>query len=125
VIGNGDIFDADAARRIFEHTGCDGILVSRGTMGKPWIVEEIMRHLEGLESEEKSLEERRAALMEHFNYAVKYRSEIGALIDMRRVGCWYFTKARNTREFRGSISKAQSIAEIKDLITTFDFEEIH
>jgi nifR3 family TIM-barrel protein len=125
VIGNGDIFDADAAKRIFEHTGCDGILVSRGTMGRPWIVEDILRHLQGLEPEEWSLEERREALLEHFHHAVDYRSELGALIDMRRVGCWYFTKARNTREFRGSISSAKSISEVKDLITNFDFEEIH
>lgn len=39
VIGNGDVFDADAAKRMFEYTGCDVVLVSRGTMGAPWIVE--------------------------------------------------------------------------------------
>ncbi len=122
VIGNGDVFDPDAAKRIFEYTGCDAVLVSRGTMGHPWIVEDIIRYFDGLEGIERSVEERRSSLLEHFNHSIAYKSELGALIDMRRVGCWYFTKSRNAREFRGSISKASCIEEVKELITSFSFE---
>ena len=48
VIGNGDVFDAPSALRMFQTTGCDAILLSRGTMGQPWIIEDIYRALEGL-----------------------------------------------------------------------------
>ena len=51
VIGNGDVFTAEAALKMFAETGCDGVLVSRGTMGQPWIVDDIRRALQGEGSE--------------------------------------------------------------------------
>lgn len=48
VIGNGDVLDGPSAQKMFEWTGCDAVLVARGTMGAPWVVEDILRHLEGL-----------------------------------------------------------------------------
>ena len=45
VIGNGDVFDAKSGADLFNHTDCDGILVARGTMGQPWIAENIRRYL--------------------------------------------------------------------------------
>ena len=46
VIGNGDVFDAESAANMFSYTGCDGVLVARGTMGRPWIVDDILRLLD-------------------------------------------------------------------------------
>ena len=46
VIGNGDIFSCENAKEIFEQTGCDGILVARGTMGAPYIFEDIEHFLQ-------------------------------------------------------------------------------
>ena len=45
VIGNGDVMDFSSAKDLFDHTDCDGILVARGTMGKPWIIQEIIAGL--------------------------------------------------------------------------------
>ncbi len=119
VIGNGDVFDADAAVRMFQHTGCDGILVSRGTMGKPWIVEDILRKLEGLEPHPRTIIDSRNALLEHFSYMADYYNEIKTVLEMRKVGCWYLKNAAGTRDFRGMISKASSLPEIKQLIENY------
>lgn len=123
VIGNGDIFDAEAAQRMIDHTGCDAILVSRGTMGKPWIAEDILRKREGLPAIERGIKERRKALMDHFLYTLSYENEKKVSIDMRRVGCWYINKSSGTRAFRGLISKANSTEEIKKLIEEFPIDE--
>lgn len=119
VIGNGDVFDADSAKRMFEHTGCDAVLVSRGTMGQPWIIEDIVRHLQGMESIPRDFENNRQGLYEHFLHTVDYHHARRVAVDMRRVGCWYFKKSAGTRSFRELISKAESPDVVRELILNF------
>ncbi len=121
VIGNGDVFDAEAAERMFRHTGCDAVLVSRGTMGRPWIAEDIQRHLSGLKPLERTLEDDRKALLEHYQYASRYHSDRRTVLEMRKVGCWYLKKSPGTRDFRGQISKAKNLEEVRELIETYEY----
>ncbi|NGX43283.1 MAG: putative tRNA-dihydrouridine synthase [Chlamydiae bacterium] len=123
VIGNGDLFDAPAAKRMFDETGCDAVLVSRGTMGQPWIVEDILRVLEGLPPIKRTTEDCRQALLEHLQLMTQYYSQRQTILNMRKVGCWYIKKSAQTRSFRGLISKAASLEEIRDLISEFPLSE--
>jgi len=123
VIANGDIFDAAAAEGIFAHTGCDAILVARGTQGQPWIVEDIIRHLSGLDPIVRNQEDFRQALLEHFLYTSGYHHERRTVVDMRRVGCWYLKKSAGTRAFREFISKASSTDQVRELIEKFPLGE--
>lgn len=116
VIGNGDVFTPEAALRMFDQTGCDGVLVSRGTMGQPWIVEDIRRLLKGEAPIERGAEEYKQALLDHFAFSTQYKSEKGALIDMRKVCCWYLKNSMGARAFRGQASHATSLQEIEQLI---------
>lgn len=122
VIGNGDIFDAESAERIFRETGCDAVLVARGTMGQPWVAEDIQRHLAGKAPIERSLEDCRQGLIEHFRCMRRHYPERKVTIDMRRVGCWYLKKSAGTKEFRGLISRAENLDVIEDLILNFPLE---
>lgn len=123
IIGNGDVFDPAAALRMFEYTGCDAVLVSRGTLGQPWIVKDILDSLDGLAIRERSFEDSRQALLEHFEYTLQYHHERRTVIEMRRVGCWYLKKSSGTKGFREQISKAASLEEVKKLIQTYSFNE--
>lgn len=128
IIGNGDLFSADAATRMLEHTGCDAFLVSRGTMGAPWIIEEMEAKLNGIDPKKRTVEELRQALLDHFYYSCRYHNARKVIIDMRRVGCWYFKKSSGTKAFRELISKANDLTEIHEMIKTFpigdfDFNE--
>lgn len=124
VIGNGDLFDALAAERMLTHTGCDALLISRGTFGHPWIVEDILRHLNSLPAISRNLEDSRQALYEHFCYMKAYHPPHRAAVHMRRVGCWYLKKAAGTRGFREAISKADSIEVVEELILRYPLLEI-
>lgn len=119
VVGNGDVFSAEAALRMFEETGCDAVLVSRGTMGQPWIADDIRRALEGEPPIERSVEERREALHDHFTHSAEYKSEHGALIDMRKVCCWYLKDVPCARDLRKKASHATSLDEVYKLIQQF------
>jgi nifR3 family TIM-barrel protein len=123
VIGNGDVFDAEAAERMFSETGCDAVLCSRGTMGAPWLCEDIYRHFDGLPPIRRDLSFCLEKLIQHFRFAQSYHSPKKAVIDMRRVACWYIKKAAATRDFRGAISRAQSVEEVEALIRAFPVEQ--
>jgi tRNA-dihydrouridine synthase B len=124
IIGNGDLFDADSVKRMFEHTQCDAVLISRGTLGQPWIVEDIIRLLSGQEPLDRDFEHCRQALFDHFLYTAAYQPPRRVAIDMRRVGCWYLKKSAATRAFRDKISKAQSPEIVKELIENFQMSEV-
>ncbi len=123
VIGNGDLFDGPSANKMFAHTGCDAVLVSRGTLGKPWIIEEMIAEIMGRPLEEKSLEECRQALLAHFECIAGYHPDRRAAIDIRRVGCWYLKKTQGTRTFRDLISKVDNIETAYQIIKEFPLGE--
>ena len=123
IIGNGDIFSSHAADTIFAHTGCDAILVSRGTLGQPWIAEDILRQQIGLCPIPRSLEDCRQALYQHFLHTCDYHPARRVVIDMRRVGCWYLKRTSGTRAFRELISKADNLDTVRDLILNFPLQE--
>ncbi|MDB6080764.1 MAG: tRNA-dihydrouridine synthase [Chlamydiia bacterium] len=123
VIGNGDIFSPEDALRMLEYTGCDGVLIARGTLGEPWIAEDVQRLIEGHKAPIRTVNERRLALLQHLEYIYEYLPDRKVVIDMRRVGCWYFKKSKGTKAFREAITKAATIQEIRTLVREFPLEE--
>jgi len=124
VIGNGDIFDADSAVGIFNHTGCDAILVSRGTMGQPWIAEDIMRRLSGQPSLERGIPFIRQALLEHFESIMRYQNERQSLLDFRRVGCWYLKRCVGAKPLRIQINKTSTTSETFAFLESFPWDSL-
>jgi tRNA-dihydrouridine synthase B len=124
VIGNGDIFDAESALRMFEYTRCDAVLVARGTMGQPWIAEDILRALEGQIPIVRSVDDLRQNLLEHFDYIVRYQPERQSLLDMRRVGCWYLKRLTGVKELRVQLNRSNSTAEVFQHLDRFSWEAI-
>lgn len=123
VIGNGDVVDGPSAQRMLEETHCDAVLIGRGTLGAPWIVQEILDFARGVQPPEKSVEECRQALYEHFQEARRHHPAHRICLEMRRVGCWYFKRSAGTKRFRELISHATSLEEMEQLILTFPIGE--
>lgn len=123
IIGNGDLFTAQAALDMFDQTGCDAVLVSRGTLGQPWICQEIQALAEGKSLPVHTAQEYKNTLLEHLDCIMSYGNERKAVVDMRRVGCWYIKKSKGTKNFREAISHAQNISEIRQLIIDFPVDD--
>jgi len=123
VIGNGDLFDAPSVEKMFTETGCDAVLLSRGTFGQPWIVEDVYDLLSGLPKKARSHEDFRSALLEHLDHVVSYHADRKAAMDMRRIGCWYLKKGIGTRKLRESLNRARSVPEIRQLIESYAWHE--
>lgn len=124
VFGNGDIFCAQDAMDMFEYTECDGVLVARGTFGQPWIAEDIRRRQEGLPELERDFEFCRQVLIEHYQLTKRYANEKKAILDMRRVGCWYFKKGEVGRALRKRMSQVKAIEEIESIIDSLESSEL-
>jgi tRNA-dihydrouridine synthase B len=124
IIGNGDIVDAEAAAKIFEETKCDAILVARGSFGKPWVIEDIYRKLSGDEPLKRDGITYRTHLLMHLQNIKEYQPERKAVLDMRRVGCWYLKTAPNAKRLRESLNQAKTLAEVEDLIENYPWQEV-
>ena len=112
VIGNGDVFSPEKAAAMFAETGVDGILVSRGTLGQPYIAENIRRYLKGEPLIALRGTVYRDLLLEHLFYIVSYQDERRALLDIRRVGCWYLKNGVGVKQLRQQINQAKSVAGV-------------
>jgi len=123
VIGNGDIFDVASAERMFSYTGCDAILVARGTMGQPWIIEDIYRHFSKEPAIVRTAKHLRDHFLLHFNHIIATQPERKALLDLRRVGCWYLRKSKGVRSLREAINRSQTIDAVKELIDLHPWDE--
>ena len=124
VIGNGDVFSASDAERLFLYTGCDAVLIARGTMGRPWIVEDIYEYLTTKKVPARTSYERRDIFLEHLEHIISYQDERKAVQDLRRVGCWFLKNMQGASKLREAINKAESALEIRKLITDYTWEEV-
>jgi len=124
VIGNGDVFDAESAFKMVEYTGCDAVLVARGTMGKPWVAEDIVRMAQGLEKIERTSLDVRDALLTHFHLILQYRNEKQSLLDFRRVGCWYLKQCEGVKELRIALNRSTTSVEAMAMIEQFRWDDV-
>lgn len=124
IIANGDIFDPVAAKKIFLDTGCDAILVARGTMGQPWIIEDIYHFLNTGQLRFRSSLDYKRALIEHISHVISYQNDRRALLDIRRIGSWYLKLSRGTKYLRESVNRSSSLQEALSHIENFAWEEV-
>lgn len=124
VFGNGDIVDAASAEKMFSDTGCDGLLLSRGTFGNPWLIEDIARHFLGQAPIERSAKTYIDALLEHLDHILQYQPPKKALLDLRRIGSWYLKKGAGVKKLREIVVRAKDLDEVVSEINSFDWEEV-
>ena len=119
VIGNGDVVDAKAAKRLRSVSGCDAVMIGRGGLGNPWIYQEIEQAFKNqTPAPPPDLDEIKATLLRHLDLEIQYE-ERTALFQMRRVACWYFRERSGVSEFRAKITQSQTLEEVRRLIQDF------
>ena len=119
VIGNGDIVDGETAKRMFEYTGVDGIMIGRGSFGNPWIFREIITYLNtGEKIEQPSNEEKLEVIKKHIHLAVEEKGEI-AVKELRKHIAWYTKNLKNSSEFRASINKIETKEELENKLDAY------
>jgi tRNA-dihydrouridine synthase len=115
VFGSGNVFSPELAKKMFDRTGCDGVLVARGALGNPWIFRQIDEYLKtGRPAAAVKGEERQKELQRHLEYIEKYRNmtKTGKVGFMRGVVMWYMKGMPHAARLREKIMRAKSYEEL-------------
>ena len=114
VIGNGDIFKPEDAKRMFEETGCDAVMVARGAQGNPWIFREISHYLEtGERLPWPSIEEIRQMILRHTQMQIAFRGETAGMREMRKHIAWYTTGLPHSAALRNEVNQIEDFQTLK------------
>jgi len=120
VIASGDILSAQLAKKMFDETGCDALLVARGALGNPWIFREIKTFLEtGKEAEPPTAEDIASAMREHFDMCVKCFKEERGVKKFRKFYLWYTAGFPHIKPLRHHVACSKTANEIIHYIDVF------
>ncbi|PAT05200.1 tRNA dihydrouridine synthase DusB [Corynebacterium hadale] len=115
VIGNGDIFAADDAQRMMQETGCHGVEVGRGCLGRPWLFAQLGAQLRGEEvPAEPTLGKVARILYRHAELLADHDGEEHACRDIRKHTGWYLRGFPVGGEFRKELAQVTSLGQLWD-----------
>lgn len=120
VIGNGDVADEESAKHMLEYTGVDGIMIGRGSMGNPWIFEQIQHYLKtGEKLPRPTNQEKYEILKEHIELDIREKGETVALNEMRKHIAWYTKNMKDASSFRNEINHIDNKDELMKKIEQY------
>ena len=120
VIGNGDVVDEESAKHMFEYTGVDAIMIGRGSMGNPWIFEQIQYYLStGEKLPRPNNQDKYEILKEHIELDIACKGEMVALNEMRKHIAWYTKNMPDSSAFRNEINHIESKEELMKKIKEY------
>jgi nifR3 family TIM-barrel protein len=125
VLGNGDIWSAEDALRMVAETGCDGVVVGRGCLGKPWLFGDLAAAFQGgVLKAEPTLGEVARAYRRHAELLVEFfDDEVRACRDIRKHVAWYFKGYAVGGETRAALAMSSSLDEIDQLLGRLDHDQ--
>jgi nifR3 family TIM-barrel protein len=125
VLGNGDIWSADDALRMVRETGCDGVVVGRGCLGRPWLFADLVAAFEGGgEPMQPTLREVAAVMRRHAQLLGEWLGdEARGVVDFRKHVAWYLKGFAVGSQLRRELAITSSLAELDALIGGLDLDQ--
>ena len=122
VLGNGDIWSGADAAQMVRETGCAGVVVGRGCLGRPWLFKDLVEALTGGDSKVlPTLHEVREVMFRHGELIVDYfESEDRGCRDLRKHMAWYLKGFRVPSELRRQFGMVSSLNELRSLLDQLD-----
>lgn len=121
VIGNGDIKTSADAARMYAYTGCDAVMIARGSFGQPWIFREARALIEGTAvPPSPGIEERFAIAMQHAQMAADFEPDRrGAAIEFRKHLGWYVKGLPGSADLRRKLHAVNSLGEVEGIFAEY------
>ncbi len=121
VLGNGDVFEAHDALRMMRETGCDGVVVGRGCLGRPWLFRDLADVFAGREPGDPPVLGRVCEIMrEHARLLADFQGEAAALRAFRKHAAWYTTAFPGSARLRERLVAVSTLAELDDVLAGVD-----
>ena len=120
VIGNGDVRNAQDAKRMTEETDCDGVMISRAAQGNPWIFREVVQELRTGEALPRpSKEEIHAMILRHAELLVQYKGEYVAVREVRKHIAWYIAGFQGAARMRERVNCMENMQALREECRSF------
>jgi tRNA-dihydrouridine synthase len=118
VVGNGDVWSGEDAKRMRDYTNCAGIMIARGSHGAPWIFREARAALSGMPiPAAPDVAERFQIVIDHARNAVEFGGdETRAMIEFRKHLGWYTKGLPDGKKLRQELFAVTSLAEAQSLL---------
>ncbi|MDD5900379.1 MAG: tRNA dihydrouridine synthase DusB [Lachnospiraceae bacterium] len=123
VIGNGDIFSPEDAKRMLETTGCDGIMLARGVQGDPWLFYRVNHYLETGELLLKPpISELIDTILRHARLQLEFKGEYLGMREMRKHVAWYTTGYPHSARLRVKVNAVETMQQLEELLSDYAME---
>jgi tRNA-dihydrouridine synthase B len=125
IIGNGDVRSPEDAARMFNETGCDGVMIGRGSWGNPWIFEQARGLIhEGQHIPPPTWDERKQHINRHLDMLLQRNgTPLGIILFIKHLG-WYIKGLPMATEFRGRINTIRTKEGLlREMETFFQYIE--
>jgi nifR3 family TIM-barrel protein len=124
VLGNGDVWECWDALRMMRETGCDGVIVGRGCLRRPWLFGELAAAFDGrVPAEQPRLGEILVIMRRHAAALVELFGEPGGMREMRKWCLWYTSGFRGAAAVRGALPRLETLAQLDALLGLLDPDE--
>ena len=124
VLGNGDVWEAEDALRMMRETGCDGVVVGRGCLGRPWLFRDLADVFDGREPlDPPSFGEVADTMLEHARLLANWFGESYGVRGFRKHATWYTKGFRDSKLLRVRLCEVHSIAELAEILAGIDRDE--
>ena len=121
VLGNGDIWEASDALRMVQETGCDGVVIGRGCLGRPWLFRDLVDAFGGgAVRPTPHLGEVLAVMLEHADALCAHLGEDRGIRDFRKHTSWYLTGYPVGGEMRRRFAEVSSLVQLAELAGSVD-----
>jgi len=120
VVGNGDVTTPEAAKRMFEETGCAGVSIGRGAFYNPWVFKHTCHYIEtGELLPEPTFEERIQVLLRHYDLMVEVFGEDRGSIMFRKVAPWYAKRFGPAKPFNKAVVQIKSRDDFEEVLAQY------
>ena len=119
VIGNGDVRSVEDFHRMMEETGCDAVMLGRGIIGNPFLIQECVDSITH-EHHEFTMKDRIECCKEHAKTLCEVKGESVALKEMRGLASWYLKGLPNSHVFKDRLSKINTYDELVMILNEFE-----
>ncbi len=123
VIGNGDITSCYLAKKMLDETGCDAVMIGRGVLGNPWLIQQTVQYLEnGTIPKPVSFEEKIDMCLHHLDYLSKIKDEHHAVLEIRSHVAWYLKGIPGGSKVKNKIFQCHQLCDIIQVLKHFKEE---
>lgn len=120
VIGNGDVFSPEDAKRMLEETGCDGVMIGRGALGNPWMLYRTIEYLTtGELLPDPSAEEKVRIALVHMDRLIALKGEQVAVKEMRKHLAWYLKGLPSAARVKDAIMEETRRDEVARMLEEY------